>query len=120
MKLATHLQQSKLIYLEKYNEEISVMENEHYISLMIGKVVQSIMLKRLPHKLTIPHHYFLTLPLLFMSPKHVVELGLGGGNLVRFLNRWVPNINVTRLNTIETLLNASTYFSTLATLNKPY
>lgn len=94
MKLATHLQQSKLLYLQQGCENLSVAENEHYRWLLFDNVVQSIMLKRVPFKLTIPHQYFLMLPLLFSAPQKIVELGLGGGNLVRFLNHILPESDI--------------------------
>ncbi|MDG1752789.1 MAG: hypothetical protein P8I03_14190 [Thalassotalea sp.] len=94
MKLAAHLQQSKLLYLKQDSENLSVAENEYYRWLLFDNVVQSIMLKRVPFRLTIPHQYFLMLPLLFSSPQKIVELGLGGGNLVRFLNHILPEAEI--------------------------
>jgi len=94
MKLTAHLQQSKLLYMKDGPENLSVAENDHYRWLLFDNVVQSIMLKRIPHKLTIAHQYFLTLPLLFMAPKSIVEFGLGGGNLVRFLDHLLPTVKI--------------------------
>lgn len=94
MKLAAHLQQSKLLYLQQGCENLSVAENEHYRWLLFDNVVQSIMLKRTPFRLTIPHQYFLMLPLLFSAPRKIVELGLGGGNLVRFLHQMIPESEI--------------------------
>ncbi|MEW6989055.1 spermidine synthase [Colwelliaceae bacterium 6441] len=94
MKLATHLQQSNLLYLTNGCENLSVAENDHYRWLLFDNVVQSIMLKRAPAKLIIAHQYFLVLPLLFSTPKKIVELGLGGGNLVRFLDNRLPESTI--------------------------
>jgi spermidine synthase len=94
MKLAAHLKQSKLLYLKQGCENLSVAENEHYRWLLFDNVVQSVMLKRVPFRLTIPHQYFLMLPLLFSSPKNIIELGLGGGNLIRFLNHILPETEI--------------------------
>ena len=43
------------------------------------------MLRRKPYQLTLPHQTAMMLPLLFFRPDNVVELGLGGGNIGRFL-----------------------------------
>ncbi|MDO6444898.1 hypothetical protein Q4493_03815 [Colwellia sp. 1_MG-2023] len=94
MKLAAQLQQSKLLYLHQGSENLAVAENEHYRWVLFDDVVQSIMLKRVPSKLTIPHQYILMLPLLFHTPKKIIELGLGGGNLVRFLTKTLPHSEI--------------------------
>lgn len=86
MRLAKHLSQGKLVYLSQTSDAISVYENKHYRWLSFGDTVQSIMLKRMPNQLTLPHQIALMLPLLLFRPNVVVELGLGGGNLSRFLS----------------------------------
>tara|TARA_R110001592_G_scaffold83268_1_gene246532 strand:- start:2189 stop:2977 length:789 start_codon:yes stop_codon:yes gene_type:complete len=95
MQLAKHVAQGKLTYLSQGKEAISVSENEHYRWLAFGstygnnndeQVIQSIMLKRKPWKLTLPHQTALMLPLLFFKPNNMVELGLGGGNIQRFIH----------------------------------
>ena len=91
MQLAKHVAQGKLTYLNQDKEAISVSENEHYRWLAFTcnndeQVIQSVMLKRKPWKLTLPHQTALMLPLLFFKPNNAVELGLGGGNLQRFMN----------------------------------
>lgn len=91
MQLAKHITQGKLTYLSKDKEAISVCENAHYRWLAFickngEQIIQSVMLKRNPCKLTLPHQTALMLPLLFFKPNHIVELGLGGGNIVRFIN----------------------------------
>ncbi|WP_206486511.1 hypothetical protein [Thalassotalea sp. G2M2-11] len=91
MKLDIHLQQSQLLYLVRDDENINIKENNHYRFLCFDHIVQSIMLKRKNHQLTLPHQYFITLPLLFMTPKKVIELGLGGGNILRFIKAVVPD-----------------------------
>ena len=92
MQLAKHVAQGKLTYLNQDKEAVSVSENEHYRWLAFTcnkdeQVIQSVMLKRKPWKLTLPHQTALMLPLLFFKPSNVVELGLGGGNIQRFLNK---------------------------------
>lgn len=91
MQLAKHVAQGKLTYLNQGKEVISVSENEHYRWLAFTcdndePVIQSVMLKRKPWKLTLPHQTALMLPLLFFKPNSMVELGLGGGNIQRFIN----------------------------------
>ena len=103
MQLAKHVAQGKLTYLNQDKEAISVSENEHYRWLAFAcnkdeQVIQSVMLKRKPWKLTLPHQTALMLPLLFFKPKNVVELGLGGGNIQRFLSNISTEIT---LNSIE-------------------
>ncbi|OKY28030.1 hypothetical protein [Thalassotalea sp. PP2-459] len=91
MKLESHLQQGKVRYYLNNNFSLSIVENSHYRWLNFGQTTQSIMLKRKPFVLTLPHQYFMMLPLLFIMPKRVVEFGLGGGNLLRFLSQISPN-----------------------------
>lgn len=97
MQLAKHVAQGKLTYLNQAKETISVSENEHYRWLAFTgnneeQVIQSVMLKRQPWKLTLPHQIALMLPLLFFRPTSAVELGLGGGNIQRFLHNISPKI----------------------------
>jgi len=99
MQLAKHIAQGKLTYLSQGTEEISVSENKHYRWLAFGRnneeqVIQSIMLKRKPWKLTLPHQTALMLPLMFFKPKSVVELGLGGGNIQRFITNLSTKITI--------------------------
>jgi len=99
MQLAKHVAQGKLSYLKQGKEAISVSENEHYRWLAFAcnndeQVIQSVMLIRKPWKLTLPHQTALMLPLLFFKPHNVVELGLGGGNIQRFLNNLSSEITL--------------------------
>ncbi|GLX78084.1 hypothetical protein tinsulaeT_14240 [Thalassotalea insulae] len=95
MKLDRHIQASKIIYLIKEQEEITIKESYHYRFLCFSDVVQSIMLKRKPARLTLPHQYFITLPLLFIQPEKIIEFGLGGGNLLKFTNQLLPQCQLT-------------------------
>ena len=99
MQLAKHVAQGKLTYLNQDQDTISVCENEHYRWMAFmgennEQVIQSVMLKRKPWKLTLPHQTALMLPLLFFKPNNVVELGLGGGNIQRFLNKVSTDITL--------------------------
>ncbi len=99
MQLAKHIAQGKLTYLSQGNEALSVSENEHYRWLAFASnntehVIQSLMHKRKPWKLTLPHQTALMLPLLFFKPSTIIELGLGGGNIQRFINSVSTNITI--------------------------
>jgi spermidine synthase len=85
MQLSKILTQGQLIYFSREQAAISVYENSTYRWLTIDNVVQSLLLKRRPEKLTLRHQYKLALPALMFNPKTVVELGLGGGNFNRFI-----------------------------------
>jgi spermidine synthase len=85
MKLAKHISQGKLLYFTHGQDAISICENEHFRWITFEGVVQSIMHRRKPSLLTLPHHLIIQLPLLFFRPDTVVELGLGGGNLARYV-----------------------------------
>jgi spermidine synthase len=61
---------------------------------MFDDVIQSIMHIRQPAKLTLPHQYAALMPLLFFKPEQVIELGLGGGNISRFLTTLQSDIEV--------------------------
>jgi spermidine synthase len=99
MQLTKHIAQGKLLYLSQGEESLSVSENSHFRWLAFNndkneQVIQSVMHKRKPWQLTLPHQTALLLPLLFFKPQHIVELGLGGGNLDRFLAHTCPGISI--------------------------
>ncbi len=94
MKLAQHVNQGHLVYLSNAADQISISENTYYRWLAFDDVIQSVMHLRQPEKLTLPHQYAILMPLLFFQPIHVVELGLGGGNISRFLTVLHSDIDV--------------------------
>ena len=99
MQLSKHIAQGKLCYLNQESAAISVSENEHFRWLPFANtegesIIQSVMHRRKPWLLTLPHQTALLLPLLFFRPKNIVELGLGGGNLDRFIARLSPEISM--------------------------
>lgn len=94
MKLAQHVSQGRLVYLSNSADQITIRENEYYRWLAFDDVIQSVMHLRRPEKLTLPHHYAALMPLLFFQPNLIIELGLGGGNLSRFLTALNPHIEV--------------------------
>ncbi|MCW8832017.1 MAG: hypothetical protein OQK09_15550 [Colwellia sp.] len=109
MQLSKHLAQGKLLYLSQGDEAISVSENEHFRWLAFTnedseQVIQSVMHKRKPWQLTLPHQTALLLPLLFFRPHHVTELGLGGGNLDRFLTHLSPDIAMNSIENNKTVI----------------
>ena len=105
MHFLTPLQQEKLLYFSREQEAIAVYENNRYRWMSFSEVVQSMMLKSRPWKLTLPHHRVLLLPLLFCQPTQIIELGLGGGNLLRFLKKIVPDIPLLTVEYSQTVID---------------
>ena len=97
MQLPTQFQQEKLLYFNRGQEAISVYENAYYRWMNFSGILQSLMLKSRPWQLTLPHHSVLLLPLLFHRPSQIIELGLGGGNLLRFLKKTIPELRLTSI-----------------------
>jgi|GEM_PF-722946 len=111
MQLCKHIAQGKLLYLNQNEEAISVSENEHYRWLAFTDekqeaVIQSVMHKRKPWLLTLPHQTAILLPLLFFRPEKVVELGLGGGNTQRFLKHLSPTMEVLSIEQNRTVIDS--------------
>mgnify|MGYP000294803808 CR=1 FL=1 len=99
MQLAKHVAQGKLTYLSQGNDVISICENEHFRWLAFTyengeQIIQSMMHKRKPWLLTLPHQTAMMLPLLFFKPNNIAELGLGGGNIQRFIHHVSKNISI--------------------------
>ncbi len=99
MQLSKHIAQGKLLYLSQGEESLSVSENQYFRWLAFNndegeQVIQSVMHKRKPWQLTLPHQTAMLLPLLFFKPQNIVELGLGGGNLDRFLAHTCNKISI--------------------------
>jgi len=99
MQLSKHLAQGKLLYLSQGEHAISVCEDDYYRWLAFSHeqgeaIIQSVMNKRIPWQLTLPHQYALLLPLLFFKPKNIIEFGLGGGNLKRFISHLSAEISM--------------------------
>ena len=95
MQLEKHLAQGHLVYLSQADDAISVSENAYFRWMSFSNVVQSVMHKRKPWQLTLPHQTALLLPLLFFRPNHILQLGLGGGNLDRYLTHLSSDISLT-------------------------
>ncbi len=105
MQLAKHLDQGRLVYLSQQEDAITVSENDHYRWMVFSGVVQSVMHKRKPWQLTLPHQVALMLPLLFFKPNRTIELGLGGGNLTRFLRHLSTDVNLISVDDSQTVIN---------------
>jgi len=112
MQLEKHIAQGHLVYLNQGDDSISISENEHYRWLSFSDVIQSVMHKRKPWKLTLPHQTALLLPLLFFKPSNITELGLGGGNLGRYLTHLSNDIIMQSIECNITVINAfNQYFN---------
>ena len=95
MKLKKHLAQGNIIYFCSNEQQLSVAENEHYRWLCLNNTVQSVMLKRKPWQLILPHQLAMALPLLLFTPQNVLEFGLGGGALSRYIKHRLPQCSLT-------------------------
>lgn len=117
MQLSKHLAQGKLLYLSQQQESLSVWENQYFRWLAFTndkgeQVIQSVMHRRKPWQLTLPHQTALLLPLLFFKPQSVVELGLGGGNIDRFLAYTCADISIKTIEYSASVIEAfSQYFN---------
>lgn len=97
MKLKKHLAQGNIIYFHAGEQQLSVADNFHYRWLSLNNTVQSVMLNRKPWQLTLPHQLAMVLPLQFFTPKNILELGLGGGALNRYIKHLIPNCEFTSI-----------------------
>lgn len=93
MKLVNAIANGTLLYFNAQPSQLQVVENGHYRWLSFADIVQSLMLKRRPWQLTLPHQQAMMLPLWFFKPDNVVEFGLGGGNFARFVSYWAEQHN---------------------------
>jgi len=106
MQLTKHLAQGRLVYLSQQQDAISVSENDYYRWMAFSDVVQSVMHRRKPWQLTLPHQISLMLPLLLFRPTRIIELGLGGGNLTRFLQHLSSNIKLTTIEHSQSVIDS--------------
>lgn len=110
MQLAKHLAQGGLVYLSQQQDAITVSENDSYRWMAFSDVVQSVMNKRKPCQLTLPHQIAIMLPLLLFRPARIIELGLGGGNLTRFLQHLSPDIMLTTVEHSQDVIDIFTQY----------
>ena len=114
MQLVKHIKQGRVLYFTKSEELITINENDYYRWIAFGDVIQSIMNKRKPYLLTLPHHIAMLLPLIFFRPKLIVELGLGGGNFARYLSQLNEEITFTSIERNQHVIqNFYQYFNPL-------
>jgi len=111
MQLTKHIEIGKLLYLSqsydnKSSDAISISENDYYRWIAFDDVIQSVMHKRKPWQLTLPHQTAILLPLIFSKPENILELGLGGGNLVRYLSHLSTDINLTSVECNQTVIDS--------------
>lgn len=112
MKLKKHLAQGNIIYLHTSDQQLSVAENVHYRWLCLNNIVQSMMLKRLPWQLTFPHQLAMVLPLQFFKPEKILEIGLGGGGLNRYIHQLIPECEFTSVELNSEVVSCfNTYFN---------
>ena len=112
MQLTKHLAQGRLVYLSQQQDAITVSENDYYRWMAFSDIVQSVMNKRKPWQLTLPHQIALMLPLLLFRPTRIIELGLGGGNLTRFLQQLSAEVKLTTIEHSQEVINSfSQYFN---------
>lgn len=110
MKLQKHLAQGRIIYFKAGQQQLTITENNHYRWLSLNDVVQSIMLKRHPCQLVLPHQLAMVLPLQFFKPHNILEIGLGGGALIRFIKQLLPHCNFTSLELDKSVIDAFNCF----------
>lgn len=94
-ELINRLSQAQVRHLVHQDEQQWVVfEDDEYFWLTLDTVVQSIMSKNQPEALQFGYHQTL-LPYLPAQFDSIIELGLGGGSLVRHLYQRHPNITYT-------------------------
>lgn len=123
MQLTNVIQPGKLIYFSQQPSPVAVYENKHYRWMVLAEALQSLMLKRRPYQLTLPHHTALLLPLLFLRPQRLLEFGLGGANLGRFLLHLQPSLQLTSIEYSPSIINAFEHYfnpqsATIKVVNK--
>lgn len=92
MRLLNHIKTGKVIRLVNQDKQrLVIMEDKHYRWLIFDAIIQSVMLKRAPNRLLMPHQQALLMPLLFTKPSRIIELGLGGGNFTRTVKALSPH-----------------------------
>ena len=110
MKLDTLQYGAKLSYFTQATNPISVYENKHFRWLNFGNTTQSVMNLRIPETLTLPHQTYILLPFSFIPISKVTEIGLGGGNLLRFLHHYKPSLSFTSVEKNREVINCFSQF----------
>lgn len=90
------LKNERLLYLSSTkNHRFEVLENSRFRWLCMDGVVHSVMDKQQTHQLVLPHLNTVALVLAANSEiKRFLELGLGGGSMIRFIAHYLPDVEV--------------------------
>lgn len=113
------MQSKRLLYQSEYSpESFSIWEDEDYRWLTIeDNNYQSRILKKLPSKLILSYLRPMLLSLSFSSEiDNILMLGLGGGAILHYLNKYHPNCKVTVIEYNSELIEAASslfYFDKL-------
>ncbi len=114
LKLAKVTQSKQQVALIDKNKHCVIYENQHYLWLQFGEVTQSLMLKRKPERLCLLYQQMLAVVHIHFSPKKVLECGLGGGNINRFLNHKYPQALIRSVEPLSELIDCyQQYFNPL-------
>ena len=114
MKLDKITQSKQQVALLDNKKHIAVYENQHYLWLQFGEVIQSLMLKRKPERLCLLYQQMLAVVHIHFSPKKILECGLGGGNITRFLSHKTPQTVISSVEPLSTVIDCyHQYFNPL-------
>ena len=84
-----------LMYWKQCNEQrLSVREDQNHRWLLSDEVIQSVFVKDQPSALTLPHQVILQ-TLCPANVEHILHLGLGGGDLLRWCHYRYPDVKQT-------------------------
>lgn len=92
----------------KNNFAIYIKENYFFKSLFINdtKIIQSKLYKKDPAHLSLLTSQVLIIPtMLHTNPEDLLIIGLGGGDLIRYYNKFLPNSNLTIIEKSSEIIN---------------
>jgi len=92
----------------KNNFTIYIKENFFFKSLYINdtKIIQSKLYKKDPSHLSLLTSQVLIIPtMLHSNPEDILIIGLGGGDLIRYYNKFLPNSNLTIIEKSNEIIN---------------
>jgi len=114
LKLDKITQSKQQVALLDEHKHCVVYENQHYLWLQFGEVIQSLMLKRKPERLCLLYQQMLAVVHIHFSPKKILECGLGGGNINRFLSYKYPQVTIRSVEPMVELIDCyQQYFNPL-------
>jgi spermidine synthase len=106
-------EQSQVLHSEVVdNQLVEVREFEHYRWLQIGgSSIQGLMDVNSPDQILLPNIQALMASLLFCpEPRHLLNLGFGCGSIERFFNEKIPDLEITSLESTETVIRLAKEF----------